>query len=215
MTEKNSFGGDELALFFAKKIENPIVIGEVKCSEIMYKEINKIGKAIMHKTGHSNIKVKLKELNAHLGAEVSGHLFFNDRYFGFDDAIYAALRVLEIIKEGLDLDEEKNTLPKVFNTPEIKIAVSEKNKFKVVENIKEKLNNKELKEKLKIKKIIDIDGIRVIFDDAWALVRASNTTPVLVCRFEAESFEKMNEYKKYFLELLENIVYEFDFLSKG
>ena len=103
MSENHHYKGDEMAILFAKDmakhIASPVVIGEVKCSQVMYDEINRIGQAVMYKTGHSNLKTKLKELNAHLAAEMSGHLFFNDRYFGYDDALYAALRALELFIE--------------------------------------------------------------------------------------------------------------------
>jgi len=101
LSQKYNFKGDVLALFFSRFIDNPTVIGEVKCSQIMYDIINTYGKAIMYKTGHSNLKVKIKETNASFAAEVSGHIFFNDRYFGYDDAIYSTLRALELVSNGL------------------------------------------------------------------------------------------------------------------
>ena len=196
------YKGDELAIIFAQKIPNPIIIGEVKCSLNMFESINKIGQAIMYKTGHSNLKIKLKETNAHLAFEVSGHIFFNDRYFGFDDATYAALRVLELIKEdGLEFDKILQTLPKLYSTDEIKIPTTEERKFQIIQELKETLKNPP-KDFPEIIEIIDIDGLRVIFKDGWGLIRASNTTPVLVTRFEAKTNLAKETYQNALLGLL-------------
>ncbi len=202
LTKKYNIKGDELALLFAKGMKNPIVVGEVKCSQSMYDEINKIGKAYMYKTGHSNLKVKLKELNADLAAEVSGHIFFNDRYFGYDDAIYATFRVLELLKKGLDIDSEMEKIPKTYSTEEIKIKTTEEEKFKIVEKLKEMLKNPP-KDFPKIKDIIEIDGVRVIFEDGWGLVRASNTTPVLVTRFESLDSKNAKFYEEKLNEMIQ------------
>jgi len=204
LTKKHNIAGDQLAILFAKRMQNPVVVGEVKCSQVMYDTINGFGKAIMYKTGHSNLKMKIKEVGADLAAEVSGHIFFADRYFGYDDAIYAAMRVLELIKEGVDLDAELEALPKVYNTPEIKIETTEEEKFAIIDRLKSALQNPP-KEFPKIKDIITVDGVRITFENGWALVRASNTTPVLVTRFEAASEEKAKEYQKKVLELLEKV----------
>ncbi len=201
LTKKYNIKGDELALIFAKNMKNPIVIGEVKCSQVMYDEINKFGKAIMYKTGHSNLKVKIKELNANLAAEVSGHIFFNDRYFGFDDAIYTTFRVLELIKNGVDLDKEIASMPKTFSTEEIKIKTTEAEKFPLMEKIKQALQNPPA-DFPKIKEIITVDGVRVIFENGWGLIRASNTTPVLVTRFEATDKESVKLYEKKLNEII-------------
>ena len=201
LTKKYNIKGDELALIFAKNMKNPIVIGEVKCSQVMYDEINKFGKAIMYKTGHSNLKVKIKELNANLAAEVSGHIFFNDRYFGFDDAIYTTFRVLELIKNGVDLDKEIASMPKTFSTEEIKIKTTEAEKFPLMERIKQALQNPPT-DFPKIKEIITVDGVRVIFENGWGLIRASNTTPVLVTRFEANDKESVKLYEKKLNEII-------------
>ncbi len=195
LTKKYNIKGDQLAILFAKEINNPTIIGEVKCSQVMYDEINKIGRAIMYKTGHSNLKVKIKELNADLAAEVSGHIFFNDRYFGYDDAIYATFRVLELIQHSIDLDKEIKSLPKVYSTEEIKIKTTETEKFQIIDKLKELLQNPP-KDFPKIIDIIDIDGVRIHFQDGWGLVRASNTTPVLVTRFESYSQEKAKLYEE-------------------
>ena len=203
ITKSGSIKGDELAIIFAKYMENPVVIGEVKCSQIMYDQIEKNGgKAVMYKTGHSNIKVKMNEINANLACEVSGHIFFKDRYFGFDDAIYATLRVLELLQQGVDLEAELKSLPKLYSTDELKVQTTDEVKFAIIKNIQEQLKNPPASFPA-IKDIIDIDGLRINFEHGWALVRASNTTPVLVTRFEAESKEDLERYQEWIKKLIE------------
>ena len=202
LSQNNNFKGDILSIFLARHIENPIVIGEVKCSQVMYDEIDKFGKAIMYKTGHSNLKVKIKETNASFAAEVSGHLFFNDRYFGYDDAVYAAFRLIELIADGFDFDAEIAKLPKVFSTDELKVKTTEEAKFAIIDRLKIALKNPPA-DLPKIRKIIDIDGVRVIFENGWGLIRASNTTPVLVTRFEAISKEALAAIQNSLTALLE------------
>ena len=200
LDKKYNYKGDILAYFFAKQMKNPCVISEVKATQVMYDEINKFGRAIMYKTGHSNLKVLLKKENCDFAAEVSGHIFFNDRYFGVDDAIYVAFRIMELIKEGFDFAGEYEKLPRVYNTDELKVKTTEDKKFEIVKKLKDELER--LKDELKIKEIIDVDGVRVIFEDGWGLVRASNTTPVLVTRFEAKSKEALEKIQKTITELL-------------
>jgi phosphomannomutase/phosphoglucomutase len=158
----------------------------------------------MYKTGHSNLKVKIKETNASFAAEVSGHLFFNDRYFGYDDAIYATFRALELIDAGFDFDLEFEALPKVYSTPEINITVTEDTKFKIIEDLKKALQNP-TSNFPKIKDIITVDGVRVIFEKGWGLVRASNTTPKLVTRFEANIKENAKVYEDALIKLFNQI----------
>lgn len=201
LTQKYNFKGDVLALFFSRFIPNPTVIGEVKCSQIMYDKINEYGKAIMYKTGHSNLKVKIKETNASFAAEVSGHIFFNDRYFGYDDAIYSTLRALELLHDGFDYDLEFEKLPQLFSTDEITIDTTEEKKFQIIDELKIKLQNPP-ENFPKIKDIITVDGVRVVFENGWGLVRASNTTPKLVTRFEAIDKITALEYQSKLLELL-------------
>lgn len=201
LSPKYNFKGDVLALFFSRFIENPTVIGEVKCSQIMYDTINTYGKAIMYKTGHSNLKVKIKETNASFAAEVSGHIFFNDKYFGYDDAIYSTLRALELVSNNFDYDEEYEKLPQLFSTDEININTTEEKKFKIIEDLKKKLQNPP-KDFPIIKDIITVDGVRVVFENGWGLVRASNTTPKLVTRFEADIEKNVLLYEEKLLELL-------------
>ena len=221
LSEHYHFKGDELAILFARQIAKdgtkPVVIGEVKCSAVMYSEIDKIGRAIMFKTGHSNLKVKLSQINAHLAAEMSGHLFFNDRYFGYDDAIYASFRALELfLDESVESVENAIlSLPQMFSTNEEKIKSTESTKFEIIKKLVKMLNtirqNQQVSKDLqdsptnfpKIIDIIDIDGIRVVFENGWGLIRASNTTPVLVTRFEATTREFAELYKKAMLDLLD------------
>ncbi|MDR1976755.1 MAG: phosphomannomutase/phosphoglucomutase [Campylobacteraceae bacterium] len=205
LTQKNNFKGDELVIFYSKMLENPQILGEVKCSQVMYDEINKRGHAYMYKTGHSNLKMKMRETNIDIAAEVSGHIFFNDRYFGYDDAIYAMLRTLELLQNGMDLDEELSRLPKIYSTDELKIKADDREKFKIIEKLKLFLQNP-TKGFPKITNIITIDGVRVVFEEGWGLIRASNTTPVLVARFEAKSEEKMVEYQNAMQEALTKIM---------
>jgi phosphomannomutase/phosphoglucomutase len=202
LTKKYNVKGDIMALLFAKTMPNPTIIGEVKCTQVMYDLINEKGTAVMYKTGHSNLKVKLKELNADLAAEVSGHIFFNDRYFGFDDAVYATFRLLELIYNKMDIDKEIDALPKTFSTEEIKVKTTEEEKFLLIDKVKELLKNPPAGFP-HIKDIIDVDGVRVIFDEGWGLVRASNTTPVLVTRFESTDETKAKEYEECLNSLIQ------------
>jgi phosphomannomutase/phosphoglucomutase len=202
LTHKNNIKGDMMALLYSMKMDKPTVIGEVKCSQVMYDELERRGaKAIMYKTGHSNLKVKMKETNADLACEVSGHVFFKNRYFGYDDAIYATLRMLELIYDGIDLDAELAKLPKVYSTEEIKVETTEAEKFKLMDKIKELLQNPPA-DFPKIKDIISVDGVRINFENGWGLVRASNTTPVLVTRFESTSQADASLYEKEINELI-------------
>ena len=204
LTKKYNVKGDILAILFASTMNKPTVVGEVKCTQLMYDRINQNGgKAIMYKTGHSNLKVKIQEVNASFAAEVSGHIFFNDRFFGFDDAIYATFRILELIKNNMNIDKEIDALPKMYSTEEIKINTTEENKFILMDKIKKYLKNVN-NTFPNIKDIIYIDGIRIVFENGWGLVRASNTTPVLVTRYEASDKETMNCYKKNIEKLIEH-----------
>jgi len=195
LTHKNNIKGDMMALLYSMKMDAPTVVGEVKCSQVMYDELERRGaKAVMYKTGHSNLKVKMKEIGADLACEVSGHVFFKHRYFGYDDAIYATFRMLELIQDGIDLDAELAALPKVFSTEEIKVETTEAQKFKIIDEVKILLQNP-AEDFPAIKDIIDVDGVRINFENGWGLVRASNTTPVLVTRFESTSQEEVQSYE--------------------
>jgi len=196
LTHKHNIKGDQMALLYTLKIDKPTVIGEVKCSQVMYDELKRRGAtAIMYKTGHSNLKVKMKETNADLACEVSGHIFFKHRYFGYDDAIYATLRMLELVADGIDLDAEIDALPQVFSTEEIKVETSEEEKFLIIDKVKVLLQNPPA-DFPKILNIIDVDGVRINFEKGWGLVRASNTTPVLVTRFESTDATLAKEYEE-------------------
>jgi len=202
LTHKNNIKGDMMALLYSMKMDKPTVIGEVKCSQVMYDELTKRGsKAIMYKTGHSNLKVKMRETNADLACEVSGHIFFKNRYFGYDDAIYATLRMLELVQDGIDLDAELAALPKVYSTEELKVETTEQEKFKIIDRVKELLKTPPTSFPT-IKDIIEVDGVRINFENGWGLVRASNTTPVLVTRFESTIESEAKVYEKAINDLI-------------
>lgn len=177
--------GDKLLVAFARAVlarhPGAAVLGEVKCSQTLYDDIAaRGGRPIMWKTGHSLIKAKMKEEHALLAGEMSGHLFFADRYFGFDDAIYASLRLLEIVAGSpQSLAEMLADLPPTYVTPEIRVACPDEIKFRVVEEV--------LGHYRATHPVADVDGARVNFGDGWGLVRASNTQAVLVLRFEANT----------------------------
>ncbi|WP_457745587.1 phosphomannomutase/phosphoglucomutase [Sulfurimonas sp.] len=204
LTHKNNIKGDMMALLYSMKMDKPTVVGEVKCSQVMYDELTRRGaKAVMYKTGHSNLKVKMKEIGADLACEVSGHVFFKHRYFGYDDAIYATLRMLELIADGIDLDAELDALPLVYSTEEIKVETTEEEKFLIIDKVKKLLENPSTNFP-KIINIIDVDGVRINFEKGWGLVRASNTTPVLVTRFESTDEALAKEYEKSVNALIED-----------
>ncbi|NPU84113.1 MAG: phosphomannomutase/phosphoglucomutase [Syntrophaceae bacterium] len=195
--------GDELLLLFSRFIlkENPgaAIIGEVKCSQNLYDDIARHGgRPIMWKAGHSLIKGKMKEEKALLAGEMSGHLFFADRYFGYDDAIYAAARLLEIVSSaGASLSALLADVPKTFTTPEIRVDCPDELKFRVVEKVKARF--------AETYKVIDIDGVRIPFADGWGLIRASNTQPVLVLRFEAATEDRLREIRSLIEGTLEEV----------
>jgi phosphomannomutase/phosphoglucomutase len=187
--------GDELLILFSRLIlkDNPgaTIIGEVKCSQILYDDIDKNGgRAIMWKAGHSLIKGKMREEKALLAGEVSGHLFFADRYYGYDDALYASARILEVLsKNQKKLSEMLSGLPKSYSTPEIRIDCPDEKKFGVVKRITDYFR--------KDYTINDIDGVRVQFPNGWGLVRASNTQPALVLRFESWTEEGLDSIRSF------------------
>ena len=190
--------GDKLMIVFARALlaERPgaSILGEVKCSQTLYDDIAKHGgNPIMWKTGHSLIKTKMKESGALLAGEMSGHLFFADRYFGYDDAIYASLRLLEVLaKDPRSIGEMLSDVPKTFTTPELRVDCPDAIKFDVVAAITARYKAKGIP-------VIDIDGARIQFGKAgepsWGLVRASNTGPVLVMRFEATTEAELHRMR--------------------
>lgn len=181
--------GDELMTIYSRAIlaenKGAKIVGDVKCSDLMYADIAKHGgEPILWKTGHSLVKEKIKIEKAPFGGEMSGHIFFADRNYGYDDALYAGLRLCEILsKTGKNIRQLLEGFPKAFNTPEIRIDTTEEKKVLIVEKVKEKFQN----QKDPSIKVNLIDGIRISFTDGWALARASNTQPVLVVRFESTS----------------------------
>jgi phosphomannomutase/phosphoglucomutase len=186
--------GDEMLILFARDIlahrPGATVVSEVKCSQRLFDDIERRGgHAIMWKAGHSLIKAKMKETGAALGGEMSGHMFFADRYFGYDDAIYAACRMLDLVaRAGRPLAELLADLPPAVSTPEIRVDCPDDVKFAVADAAKERFRQAGYD-------IIDIDGVRVKFEHGWGLIRASNTQPVLVLRFEATTAEQLAEYR--------------------
>ena len=275
LSRSHIFCGDELCYLFAKNIPNPRVLGEVKCSKNLFDEVGKFGEIFMGKTGHSHIKKAMKAQNIDLAAEVSGHIFFKHRYFGYDDGIYAFLRALELIYKGFDLEKMIKALPKLYTSEEIKIPVSESEKFALVEKFKKAVKNGDLDKELKdilsenlaefnenskncaefkgensgilgkngenvaknskenadkigiktscgkdkngenlgeleidkvgVKNLCEIDGVRIDFGFGWALLRASNTSPYLITRFEATSLKIANALQKAVFALFEKI----------
>jgi phosphomannomutase/phosphoglucomutase len=212
LTQNHNIKGDTLALLFSKTMKNPVIIGEVTYSQNIFDEINNHGTTIMDKTGYSNLRLKLKELNADLAAEVSGHIFFNDRYFGYDDAIYATFRVLELIQSKMNLDEEIEKLPKLYTSSNIEIKIDEDKKFLLMKKIEESL--KRLNRDFPIiKDIIKIDGLRINFEYGWALVRASNTNPILVTKYEASTYATAKTYQNSLEKLIQKEIDELNSIT--
>jgi phosphomannomutase/phosphoglucomutase len=187
--------GDQLMILFARsvlaEVPGSAIVGEVKCSATLYDDIARLGgKPIMWKAGHSLIKAKMKETGAQLAGEMSGHIFFKHRYFGFDDAIYSSARLLEILTHtDRPLSALLADVPKTHASPEIRFDVPEEKKFALVRRATELLRTAG-------HDIIDVDGVRVTFPDGWGLIRASNTQPLLVLRFEARTPERLAEIQK-------------------
>ena len=193
---------DRQMILFANQVINESsaakIVFDVKCSKLLPDEILKLGgEPLICKTGHTFIKQKIRETNAELGGEMSGHIFFNDRWKGFDDGIYAGARMLEIIASE-DTEDIFSELPNMVSTPELNVPASDEGKFFLVEEFIKKTDFSNAK-------IIDIDGIRVEYEKGWGLLRASNTSPVLVLRFEAETEDDLNDIKTIFYENLKRI----------
>ena len=191
--------GDLLTAFLANSIttkdkKNQTIILDIKSSNTAYEKIISLGfKAEIGKTGHSNIKKRIKEIKSPLAGEMSGHIFFGDTYFGYDDALYASMRVLSLIANNIELDKFVSSLPKTYVSPEIKVFCSDKIKFSTIENI-----SKTVFKKYNSNDVISLDGLRVKNSHGWWLIRASNTEEALVVRFEGKS-EK--DKKELFLEV--------------
>ena len=197
--------GDQLLAILAEDVllEQPgsTIIGDVKASQGLFDRITALGgKPLMWKTGHSLIKNKMKEVNAPLAGEMSGHIFFSDRYFGFDDAIYAAIRLIDVVnRQGKKLSTIRSALPTVINTPELRLPCEGKNKFSMIEQVKEILRE------YKDVEVCDIDGVRVSSKYGWWLIRASNTQEIIVARCEATSTEYLENIKAQLKEVLQRI----------
>ena len=204
----NIIWGDKLMIIFCRAIlphhPGAAVISEVKASKLLYQEIERLGgRPIMWKTGHSLIKKKIKEEKALLAGEMSGHIFFADRWFGFDDAIYSSARLLEILSQGNQpLSQLLADLPPTYTTPEIRIYASDQVKFKIVDQVKRILAQKY--------PIIDIDGVRAEFPHGWALVRASNTQEVLVLRFEADTEAHQQAIQEEVEQVLREVIQQLE-----
>lgn len=195
--------GDQLLALLARDVLERVpgaeIIFDVKCSQGLAEDIEAHGgKPLMWKTGHSLIKSKLHETGAPIAGEMSGHMFFSEGYFGFDDALFAAGRLLRFVAgSGKTLETLVNSIPQYHATPETRLDCPEDRKFQVVETLKKEFASE--------KRVIDIDGVRVEFGDGWGLVRASNTQPALVVRFEARTPERLEEIRKRFMEPLRKL----------
>lgn len=206
--------GDQIMIILARDIlkRNPgaVVIGDVKCSQVMFDDIQKHGgKPVMWKTGHSLVKDKMRKEGAVLAGEFSGHIFIAENYFGFDDALYTSFRLVEIMKtSGMGVDALLSDIPRMQYTPEIRIDCPDSLKKAVVAELVQKCRDYALSGSgpLPIRKIYDIDGARVVFDKGWGLVRSSNTQPVIVMRFEAEDEEALRQYRSFLEKEFEKAV---------
>ena len=196
--------GDHLMILFSREIlsrkPGSAIVGEVKCSKTLYDEIENLGgKGVMWKAGHSLIKAKMKEIKAELGGEVSGHIFFKDRFFGFDDALYASLRLLEILSSTTkSISELLSDIPKTIMTPEIRLDSNDDTKFEIVKRVTDFFKKEGYN-------VSDVDGVRVIFEDGFGLLRASNTQPAIVQRYEAITQERLEEIQKLIQDKLKEI----------
>ncbi|MEO0083289.1 MAG: phosphomannomutase/phosphoglucomutase [candidate division WOR-3 bacterium] len=200
--------GDKLLAIFAQDIiksqPEAKIVFEVKCSQGLVEYIRALGGTpLMWKTGHSLIKAKMKQECAAIAGEMSGHMFFADDYYGFDDAIYASARLLKILSDAQKpLSKLVAEIPYYYSTPEIRVDCPDETKFEITKAIRDYFREHKRLGKAEITDIIDIDGVRVIFPDGWGLVRASNTQPVLVLRFEAKTPERLAEIQQMFYEQL-------------
>jgi len=191
----NILWGDKLMILYSRDVLREVpgaaIVGEVKCSQTLYDDIAKHGgKPIMWKAGHSLIKAKMKEVDAMLGGEMSGHIFFRHRFYGFDDAIYSAGRLVELLAHSTQtISQMLADVPVTSSTPELRMDCPEEIKFKLVKAAQDHFKKKH--------EVNDVDGVRVQFPDGWGLIRASNTQPILVLRFEANSEKRRDEIRAY------------------
>lgn len=219
----NSMSGDKLLLIYAldliEKYEGtgvkPVVVSEVKCSQVLFDTINKEGgEAIMCRTGHGYIKAKMKETNALLGGEMSGHTFFKDKYYGFDDAVYAGCRIIEILSKNkkqnpsFKIEDLLTPFNKVFTSQEVRLECPNELKKPALEMLKGYVNNHKDMFGSEIKDIITIDGMRVVFDGGFALIRQSNTEPVFTLRFEAKTQEECERFENVMVTQIKKCIEE-------
>ena len=220
-SQGNPLTGDKLLLIYAMDViqdlvrrgEKPKIVSEVKCSQVLYDTIDKIGgEAIMCKTGHGYIKAKMKETGAILAGEMSGHIFFKDRYYGYDDAVYAGCRIIEIVAKNkysnpdFKIESLLSDFNDIYTSDEVRFHCPNDRKKEVLDNLKKKIDENKDIFGSQIRDIITIDGMRIIFDDGFALIRQSNTEPVFTMRFEAKSKEKMEHYQKVLVEETDKLV---------
>ncbi len=191
--------GDRLLALYAQRIlpnrPSPVVF-DTKCSQALIEEVERLGGTpVIWKTGYPHIKSKMEEVGALLGGEMSGHMYFADTYFGYDDGMFAALRLLEVLaNRDESFSQRMAGIPEYASTPELRVTCTDEDKFRIVEEVKRHFSTGY--------SIIDVDGVRVQFGDGWGLVRASNTQPVLVLRFEAKTPQRRDEILAMFRELL-------------
>ena len=207
--------GDKLLLIYALDIIENIgtdvkVVSEVKCSQVLYDTINATGaQAIMCKTGHGYIKEKMKETGALLGGEMSGHTFFKDRYYGYDDAVYAGCRMIEIISENkaknsaFKIEDLLEPFNKVYTSAEVRYPCPNELKKSTLEYVKEQVINNPDMFGSKIEDIVTLDGMRIVFKGGFALIRQSNTEPVFTLRFEANNEAECNRFKDAMINCLD------------
>lgn len=185
--------GDQILAVLSRalleEVPGALIIGEVKCSQLLFDDIEKHGgRALMWKVGHSLLKSKMYETGAELAGEMSGHIFYHNRYYGYDDGLYVTCRLLEMVsRSDKPVSRMLEDWHKLYNTPEIRRDCPDEIKFRVVEQVRDRFRDKY--------KVVDVDGMRVIMPGGWGLLRASNTQPVVVMRFEAESEERLEEIR--------------------
>ena len=216
----NSMTGDKLLLIYAQDLiseykgdKKPVVVSEVKCSQVLYDTINEIGgEAVMCKTGHGYIKGMMKEKGAILAGEMSGHTFFKDRYYGFDDAVYAGCRIIEILAKNrknnpeFQIQDMLEPFTKVCSSPEHRLPCPNEHKKTVLAKFEEFVNQNQEAFGTPIKDIITLDGMRIVFEGGFALVRQSNTEPVFTLRFEAKTQDQCENFQKVMIDKLTELV---------
>ena len=218
-SEGNYLTGDKLLYIYSTEIipkyTKPVIVSEVKCSQVLFDGLTKLGaKAVMCKTGHGYIKAKMQETNAIAAGEMSGHMFFKDGWFGFDDAVYAASRIANLIKEekkknkNFKLSDLLKPFNEVFTSSEVRFPCADENKKPVLQEIETRIMNNPKFFNDEIKDIIRLDGLRIVFDGGFAMIRQSNTEPVFTLRFEGRTEQMCNQYQKAMLDELEKICSE-------